>query len=66
MKIKGTSRPIENEAKEQKSVWLPLLPSTLGAPLVTNMFSGLTGKCTVWAGHYSRNNLPKNEKMGQM
>ena len=45
--IKRASKPIENEAKEQKFGQLPLVPGILGAPLVSNIFSGLTEKDTV-------------------
>ena len=45
--IKRASKPIENEAKEQKFGQLPLVPGILGAPLVSNIFSGLTEKGTV-------------------
>ena len=38
--VKGVSKAIENEAKEQKGGFLPLLLGTLGASFVGNMLAG--------------------------
>ena len=45
--IKGVSKTIKNEAKEQKGGFLRMLLGTLGASLLGNL---LTGKDTVTAG----------------
>ena len=45
--IKGVSKTIKNEAKEQKGRFLRMLLGTLGASLLGNL---LTGKDTVTAG----------------
>ena len=44
--IKGVSKTIQNEAKEQKGGFLSMLLGTLGASLLGNL---LTGKCTIRA-----------------
>ena len=45
--LKGVTKTIENEAKEQKVVFLSILIGTLGASLLANL---LTGKrnCKSW------------------
>ena len=45
--IKGVSKTIKNEGKEQKGVFLGMLLGTLGASLLRNL---LTGKGTIRAG----------------
>ena len=45
--IKGVSKTIKNEAKEQKGEFLGMLFGTLGASLLGNL---LTDKCTIIAG----------------
>ena len=45
--IKGVSKTIKNEAKEQKGGFLRMLLGTLGASLLGNL---LTGKGTIKAG----------------
>ena len=45
--IKGVSKTIQNEAKEQKGGFLSILLATLGASLLGNL---LTGKGTIRAG----------------
>ena len=47
MKIKGFSKTIKNEAKEQKGGFFSMLPGTLGASLLANL---LTGNGTIRAG----------------
>ena len=44
--IKGVSKTIKNEAKEQKGGFLGIILATLGASLLGNL---LTGKCTIRA-----------------
>ena len=45
--MKGVTKTIKNETKEQKGGFLSMLLDTLGAPLLGNL---LTGKGTVRAG----------------
>ena len=45
--IKGVTKTIKNEAKEQKGGFLSMLLATLGASLLGNL---LTGKGTIRAG----------------
>ena len=45
--IKGVSKTIKNEAKEQKGEFLVMLLDTLGASLLVNL---LTGKGNIKAG----------------
>ena len=46
--LKGVSKTIENETKEQKEVFLSMLLGTLGASLLGNLLTG--GKGIVRAG----------------
>ena len=46
--LKGTSKTIENETKEQRSGFLSMLPGTLGASLLGNSLTG--GKGMMRAG----------------
>ena len=46
--LKGITRTIENETKEQRGEFLGMLLGILGASLLGNM---LTGKGIVWAGY---------------
>ena len=46
--LKGTTKTIKNETKEQKGRFLGMLLDTLGASLLGNM---LTGKGTLRAGY---------------
>ena len=46
--LKGVTKTIENETKEQKGGFLSMLLGTLGASLLGNL---LTGKGTVRAGY---------------
>ena len=52
--IKGISKTVENEAKEQKGRFLSMLLSTLGAMLLGNLLAGKgtirTGEDTIKAG----------------
>ena len=65
--LKGVSKTIENEVKEQRGEFLSMLLGNLGASLLGNL---LTGKCIIRAdepsfnGVYSRDNLPKITKKG--
>ena len=45
--IKDVSKTIEDEAKEQKGIFVKMLLCTLGASLLVNF---LTDKCTISAG----------------
>ena len=58
--LKGVSKTIENEIKEQRGGFLSMLLGTLGASLLGNL---LTGKGII-NGVYSRDNLPKITKKG--
>ena len=46
--LKGATKTIENEIKEQKGGFLSMLLGTLGATFLGNL---LTGKCIVRAGY---------------
>ena len=46
--LKGVSKTIKNETKEQKGEFLSMLPGTLGASLLGNLLSG--GKGIMRAG----------------
>ena len=49
--LKGVSKTIQNEAKEQRRVFLSMLLGTLGAALLGDIFSkGLSGKGVIRAG----------------
>ena len=46
--LKGVSKKIENETKEQRGGFLNMLLGTLGASLLGNLLTG--GKCIMRAG----------------
>ena len=60
--LKGVSKTIENEIKEQRGVFLSMLLGTLGASLLGNLLTGKgiiragEGKGTVRAGEGSKKN----------
>ena len=55
--LKGVTKTIENETKEQKGGFLSMLLGTLGASLLGNLLSG--GKGIVRAGKGSKKRPPK-------
>ena len=72
--LKGVTKTIENETKEQRGEFLSMLLGTLGASLLGNLLTGKgmmrAGEGIVTAGEprfngvYSKNNLPKKIKKG--
>ena len=48
--LKGVTKTIKNETKEQKGGFLSMLLCTLGASLLGNLLSGKSGKGIVRAG----------------
>lgn len=45
--LRGVKKTFQNETKEQKGDFLGMLWSTLGATLLVNIVSGLTGKAVL-------------------
>ena len=59
--LKGVSETIQNEAKEQRGVFLSMLLGTLGASLLGDILSkGLSGKGVIRAGYGSKRASLKN------
>ena len=57
--LKGVSKTIENETKEQRGGFLSMLLGTLGASLLGNLLTG--GKGIVRAGEWSIASTAKGE-----
>ena len=51
--LKGVTKTIKNETKEQKGGFLSMLLGTLGASLLGNLLSGRAGEGIVRAGYGS-------------
>ena len=59
--LKGVSETIQNEAKEQRGVFLSMLLGTLGASLLGDILpKGLSGKGVIRAGYGSKRASLKN------
>ena len=53
--LKGVTETIQNEAKEQRGVFLSMLLGTLGASLLGDLLTkNLSGKGTIRAGYGSK------------
>ena len=64
--LKGDTKTVQNEIKQQKEWFLSMLLSTLGASLLGNILAGRginrPGEGIVWAG-YGNKKGEKNKKM---